>query len=130
MPSETRPSRRLVVVAVVAIVLIGVIAPRFMQGAIHEGEGTITHVNSEEGKVSVEVIDPANGTTREFIVLVPTDCDITINGAAAPLTALRMQDAAWMRVRVERHPRAPDGERRKSLTAERIEVTRSGGEAA
>ena len=129
MSSNTAFSRRAVIAVVAVIVLAAIVVPRFMPGATHEARGTITHIDPGERMISVEVIDPANGSTREFSGVVSPDCEITINGAPAAFADLRVDDTIQARARIEHNDGGPNGTRKKRLMAERIDVTRSEGEA-
>jgi hypothetical protein len=111
----------------VVVVLIGgaIVVPRFISGATHEAQGTITYINPQELTLSIEVVDPANGTTREYTAVVPADCAITINGRPAQFADLRVDDTIHARARIERGDRGPDGKQKNRLMAKRIDVTRS-----
>jgi hypothetical protein len=121
---------RIALVIVVLAIGVAAIAPRFMRGAVHEAKGTITYIDPAERTISVEVIDPANGSTREFSGIVSTDCAITINGAPAAFADLRVDDTIQARARIEHGDGGPDGTQKKRLTAERIEVTRPENETS
>ncbi len=148
MPSSLlRPRVAVLAIVAVAIVVAAVVVVRHF-AAIHDVKGTITYLDIAQRVASVEVIDPANGRTREFRGTAADDCVVTINGQPAQLTDLRVGDTAQMRVRVERKsldsPEAriltatqpttqgagaakanPSRHKtKKVLTAERIEVTR------
>lgn len=129
MSSNTAFSRRAVIAVAALIVVAAIVVPRFTRGATHEARGTITHIDPTERTISAEVIDSANGTTREFSGVVATDCAITINGRPATFADLRVDDTIQARARIEHSDRGPNGKRKKRLTAERIEATRPEGEA-
>ena len=129
MTAEPAPSRRVAIIVGTLVVLAVIVVPRFMGGATHEAQGTITDIDPATRQVAVEVIDPANGSTREFSGAVPADCAITLNGKDAALADLRIHDTILVRARIEHGAREPGGKETKTLVAERIEVTRRGGEA-
>ena len=124
MGSEKAFSQKAAVLVVGVLIAAMLVLPRFMQGAVHEASGTITHIDHTERRMIVEVIDPANGNTQEFSGFVAADCEITVNGESSALTALRTDDAGHMRARIDR--RAPDagGKKRSVLVFDRIDVTR------
>jgi len=106
------------------IVLAAIVLPRFMPDATHEAKGTITYIDTGVSTITVEVIDPANGATREFTGIVPADCIITINGRPAEFSDLRVYDTIHARARIGHGDRGPDGSRETRLAAARIDVTR------
>lgn len=148
MPSNlVRPRNIVIAVVAVAIIVVAVVVVRRFT-AVHDVKGTITYLDPARRVASVEVIDPANGKTREFRGFAADDCVVIINGQPAQLTDLRLGDTAQIRVRVERKPldspevlalaatqpatdeadtvKKPSKHKTKHvLTAERIEVTRS-----
>ncbi len=129
MSSNKAFSRSALIVVAALIVLAAIVVPRFMPGATHEAQGRITYIDPTERMISVEVTDPASGTTREFSGVVTTDCVIMVNGTPATFADLRVDDTIQAQARIERGDRGPDGTRKKRLAAERIDVTRSEREA-
>ena len=124
MSSDKAFLRKASVAVVALIILAAMVVPRFMPRPVQEARGRITHIDPSTGVISVEVIDPANGTKREVSGGVPADCAITIDGKPATFTDLRVDDSIRARARMEKADRGPDGKRKERLTAERIEVTR------
>jgi hypothetical protein len=129
MSSNTVSSRKAVIAIGALVILAVIVVPRFMPVAPYEGQGRITSIDPAERTISVEVVDPTNGVTRELSGIVPADCAITINGAPAAFADLRVDDIIQGRARIEQADRGPDGERKQRLAAERIDVTRSEGGA-
>jgi|GEM_PF-2772012 len=127
MSSNTTFSRNVAIAVTAVIILAVIVVPPFLPGATHEAQGTITHISPAAREVSVEIIDPANGTTREFTGVVAADCAITINGRAAQFADLRVEDSIHASARIEHGDRGSDGKKKNGLTAERIDVTRPEG---
>jgi hypothetical protein len=125
MSSRKLLSRSAAIAVVVVSIGGAIVVPRFIPGATHEAQGTITYIDPEELTLSVEVVDPANGTTREYTAIVPADCAITINGRPAQFADLRVDDTIRARARLEHGGRGPDSRQKNRLMAKRIDVRRS-----
>lgn len=60
-------------------------------------DGVITHVDVEKRKASAEFEGPWDGELKNRTANVPPDCEITLNGKAVPLEAIRAGDQAQIR---------------------------------
>jgi hypothetical protein len=115
---------------VLAVVLIvGLAAFEFLRSSsrrfVHEASGTVVAVDSAARTAKLEMIDPANGATRQFDGAIPETCKITVNGTPATLADLRVGDAVQVRVRIERRGSRSDRDRTTLTTAEAIDIKRS-----
>ena len=116
-------------VLAVVLVVAGVAAIEFLRTSsrrfVHEASGTVVAVDPAARTAKLEMIDPANGATRQFDGAIPETCKITINGRPATLADLRVGDAVQVRVRIERHGSRSDRNRKTLTTAEAIDIQRT-----
>ena len=84
-------------VLAVVLVVAGVAAIEFLRTSsrrfVHEASGTVVAVDPSARTAKLEMIDPANGATRQFDGAIPETCTITVNGRPATLADLRVGDA-------------------------------------
>lgn len=89
-----------------------------------EGEepvnGVLTHVDLSKRLAAAEILDPRTNFRRELLGEVPADCVITINGAPASLSDLRVGDKVAVTASVMEE-KLPSG---AIAIAQTIEVTR------
>lgn len=116
-------------VLAVVLVVAGVAAIEFLRTSsrrfVHEASGTVVAVDPAARTAKLEMIDPANGATRQFDGAIPETCTITLNGRPAALADLRVGDAVQVRVRIERHGSRSDRNRKTLTTAEAIDIQRT-----
>ncbi len=97
--SET--PRRIVLLAVIAIVVLAVAGWRLMklmQPREHTlTSATITKLDVTDRTAEVEFIHPKSGQMITVAGVVPEGCDIQINGAPATMADLRIGDIAEVR---------------------------------
>jgi len=123
MDERKSPNRRVGVVAIIAVAAGAWILVQQLQGpAVHEAEGTITSLDIERREAAVEVIDAANGTTREFAGAVPPECLISFDGRSVAFDDLRVGDVVHVWAHTGREGPGADGMRHARFIAERIEV--------
>lgn len=112
------------VAAVAAVLCVQALVQRAAGPAKHEAKGTILSIDTANRRAVLEVIDPANGATRQFHGAIAENCAITINGMPATLADLRVGDVAQVRARSERGPSVSDRDQRSLIVAEFVHVTR------
>ncbi len=122
--SPTKIGLIVIGVAVVALLIWQQLAGPVAQ----EGDGTITFLDAAARKAALEVVDPANGATREYRGDIPAECVITINGKPARLEELKVGDRVHVNVRLDRKVRTAGDKKRPLIIADKVEVTRKDAE--
>jgi hypothetical protein len=67
-----------------------------------EVNGTITHLDAQTRKASLEFVSPRNGKLTEMSCEVPPECTLQLNGAPAALEEFKAGDRADVTVRWDR----------------------------
>jgi len=101
-----RRSRAAAVCVAAVVVVGGVFAVRYLvlsRDRLLTLQGTITRLDSETRRVSIEFAHPRNGKHVEFAREVPPDCEIQINGQPAQLSDLRAGDTARVKAIWNKH---------------------------
>lgn len=118
------PGKRIVIVAagVVVAIVLGVGVVRYVTaGQVHTIYGTITRIDVQTRKASIEYVHPKTGRTLQIDGTVPRDCDIQIDGEPASLSDLRVGEQAEVEGTIHRD---------MTISANWVRVTRSAGAAA
>ena len=116
-------SKRVALGLAAFVVCVAIVLPRFRGPASREVNGTVTQVDVANRRATLEFMDSANGTMGEVTGEVPESCLVTIDGAPAVLSDVRVGDAVVARALIERRKEA--GNRSKRIVAEELRVTRA-----